>query len=72
MARTRCEVWSRVVGFLRPTARWNEGKLAEFKDRKMFKEKKEDQKNDSDKNKEEEWLMENEGVIIWRLQDYRK
>ena len=36
MARTRCEIWSRVVGYLRPTSRWNEGKLAEFKDRKMF------------------------------------
>ena len=36
MARTRCEVWSRVVGYLRPTARWNEGKLAEFGDRTTF------------------------------------
>ena len=56
MARTRCEVWSRVVGYLRPTARWNEGKLAEFKDRKMFKKKNKDkdQKDDSDKNKKEE------------------
>lgn len=37
MARTKCEIWSRVVGYLRPTARWNEGKLAEFDDRKTFK-----------------------------------
>lgn len=36
MARTKCERWSRVVGYLRPTARWNDGKLAEFHDRKMF------------------------------------
>jgi anaerobic ribonucleoside-triphosphate reductase len=35
--RTRCEVWSRVVGYLRPTARWNNGKLAEFGDRCLFK-----------------------------------
>ena len=35
--RTRCEVWSRVVGYLRPTARWNNGKLAEFHDRCVFK-----------------------------------
>ena len=34
--RTKCEVWSRVVGYLRPTSRWNEGKISEFKDRKMF------------------------------------
>ena len=37
MGRTRCEIWSRVVGYLRPTSRWNDGKLAEFHDRKMFK-----------------------------------
>lgn len=37
MTRTKCEIWSRVVGYLRPTARWNEGKLAEFGDRKLFK-----------------------------------
>lgn len=36
MERTKCEVWSRVVGYLRPTSRWNEGKLAEFNDRKTF------------------------------------
>lgn len=27
MNRTKCEVWSRIVGYLRPTAQWNEGKL---------------------------------------------
>ena len=37
MARTKCDIWSRVVGYLRPTSRWNEGKLAEFGDRKNFK-----------------------------------
>jgi len=36
MVRTKCEIWSRVVGYLRPTSRWNEGKIAEFKDRKVF------------------------------------
>ena len=35
--RVRCEVWSRVCGYLRPTTTWNEGKLEEFKDRKLFK-----------------------------------
>jgi anaerobic ribonucleoside-triphosphate reductase len=36
MARTKCEVWSRVCGYLRPTARWNDGKFAEFGDRSTF------------------------------------
>ncbi len=39
MERTKCEVYSRVVGYLRPTSQWNEGKLEEFKDRKLFKDK---------------------------------
>jgi anaerobic ribonucleoside-triphosphate reductase len=34
--RTRCEVWGRVCGYLRPTTSFNEGKLAEFKDRIVF------------------------------------
>lgn len=37
MKRTKCEIWSRVVGYLRPTALWNEGKQAEFGDRTIFK-----------------------------------
>lgn len=35
--RTKCEVYSRVVGYLSPTNRWNKGKVEEFKDRKTFK-----------------------------------
>jgi len=35
--RTKTEVWSRVVGYLRPTSRWNDGKKQEQEDRKMFK-----------------------------------
>ena len=31
-----CEVYSRVVGYLRPVAQWNDGKQAEFRDRKLF------------------------------------
>ena len=38
MERQKCTVWSRVVGYLRPTVRWNEGKLAEYKDRITFKD----------------------------------
>jgi len=34
-----CEVYSRVVGYLRPVTQWNEGKQQEFKDRKEFKVK---------------------------------
>ena len=31
-----CEVYSRIVGYLRPVQAWNEGKQAEFEDRKTF------------------------------------
>ena len=41
-SRTRCEVFSRVCGYLRPTKQWNEGKLAEWEDRKTFKAEKND------------------------------
>lgn len=34
--RTRCEIWSRCVGYLRPTSKWNEGKAEEFLSRKNF------------------------------------
>jgi len=34
--RQSCEVYSRVVGYLRPVAQWNKGKKAEFKDRVNF------------------------------------
>jgi anaerobic ribonucleoside-triphosphate reductase len=35
--RTKCQVFSRIVGYYQPTSAWNEGKQAEFKDRKVFK-----------------------------------
>jgi anaerobic ribonucleoside-triphosphate reductase len=31
------EVYSRVVGYLRPVTQWNEGKQQEYKERKEFK-----------------------------------
>lgn len=31
-----CEVYSRVVGYLSPTLRWNKGKKAEFLNRKTY------------------------------------
>jgi len=36
MKRTKCEVYSRVCGFLRPISQWNEGKQAEWADRITF------------------------------------
>ena len=33
----RCEVYSRIVGYLRPVSQWNSGKLSEFEKRKMLK-----------------------------------
>jgi len=44
MAKTKCEVYSRIVGYLRPITQWNDGKLAEYGDRKIFKTE------ESDKN----------------------
>lgn len=35
--RQKCEVWSRVMGYLRPTDSWNIGKKSEWRDRVTFK-----------------------------------
>ncbi len=35
--RTRTEIYSRVVGYLRPVNQWNEGKQEEFRDRELIK-----------------------------------
>ncbi|HEC89027.1 MAG TPA: ribonucleoside triphosphate reductase, partial [Thermoplasmatales archaeon] len=35
--KIECEVFSRVVGYLRPVNQWNKGKQREFHDRKAFK-----------------------------------
>lgn len=34
--RQSCEVYSRVVGYIRPVEQWNPGKQSEFEDRRMF------------------------------------
>lgn len=34
--RTKCEVYSRIVGYLRPVSQWNQGKKEEFSDRKTY------------------------------------
>ena len=36
--RTQCEIWSRVMGYYRPTSSYNKGKKSEYNDRKYFKE----------------------------------
>ena len=35
-----CEVYSRIVGYLRPVKNWNVGKQEEFKERKVYDAKK--------------------------------
>ncbi|MBK5970999.1 MULTISPECIES: anaerobic ribonucleoside-triphosphate reductase [Thiorhodovibrio] len=34
--RTRCEVWTRVMGYHRPVSAFNAGKQSEHRDRVMF------------------------------------
>ena len=34
--RTKCEVYSRIVGYIRPVEQWNDGKRAEFSDRSLY------------------------------------
>ena len=36
--RTRCEIWTRVMGYHRPVKSFNPGKQSEFRDRKFFDE----------------------------------
>jgi hypothetical protein len=35
--RTRCECWTRVMGYFRPVAAWNPGKQAEHRERRRFR-----------------------------------
>ena len=46
--RTKCEIWTRVMGYYRPTSMFNKGKQSEYKDRKCFKE---EQENEEGKDK---------------------
>ena len=32
-----CEVYSRIVGYLRPVQNWNKGKRQEFQDRQTYR-----------------------------------
>lgn len=44
--RTRCEVWTRVMGYHRPVAAWNPGKQSEHAERRYFLEPREPQQAD--------------------------
>lgn len=35
--RQPCEVYSRVTGYLRPIQQWNDGKQAEWQNRRVFR-----------------------------------
>ena len=35
--RTKMEIYSRVVGYLRPVDQWNPGKQQEYRDRRVYK-----------------------------------
>jgi len=37
MERTKCERYSRIVGYMRPYEQWNDGKQSEWNQRKLFK-----------------------------------
>ncbi len=36
--RTKCEIWTRVMGYHRPVSSFNIGKKSEYKERKHFSE----------------------------------
>lgn len=38
--RTKCEVWTRCMGYHRPVSEFNRGKKSEFYERKCFTEEK--------------------------------
>lgn len=38
--RQLCEIWTRVMGYLRPVSEFNKGKKSEFYTRKYFEESK--------------------------------
>jgi len=46
MERQKCEIYSRIVGYVRRIDAWNYGKREEFKDRKLFST---DLKNENDR-----------------------
>lgn len=45
--RTKCEVYSRIVGYLRPVEQWNDGKQEEFENRVNFDKQLEEAKQNA-------------------------
>ncbi len=43
--RTKCQIYARVVGYMRPVSQWNAGKQSEFKSRVPFKLKEQEETN---------------------------
>jgi len=39
--RQRCEIYSRISGYMRPVSSWNDAKREEFSERTMYKTNKE-------------------------------
>jgi len=37
--RTKCEIWTRVMGYHRPVSEFNKGKKSEYAERQTFTEK---------------------------------
>ena len=48
--RQKCECYTRVMGYIRPTSEFNTGKKAEFDERKCFTEEKAVQNGKKSKN----------------------
>lgn len=53
--RTPCEIWTRVMGYLRPVSHYNTGKKSEFYSRKYFLEKRVDNSSFINKYGKDEW-----------------
>lgn len=45
--RIPCEVYSRIVGYLRPVQNWHQGKQQEFRERKTFQVTKQSPRRES-------------------------
>lgn len=37
LKRQKCEIYSRIVGYIRPVQQWNKGKKSEYLDRREYK-----------------------------------
>ena len=49
--RTPCEIYSRIVGYLRPVSQWNDAKVSEYKSRVNFSLDKTNEIRKSQQNK---------------------